>query len=179
MQSYNFKNIPKKLAQRQQLRQCFFLSKPYFLRTFKEASGTKQTRMHEIDSKVKILLAQRYGQQFVQSDQSLLRCSKLIHNHIICKQYAVYVYDLEHVEEIPLFFQILYIFKFNQQWMFIVEFLNTDGFSTKLWSYKLSSYGRLGIVLPNDLKYFHKGLDLYEIDNLHVVNLTSRLTKKN
>ncbi|CAF1964375.1 unnamed protein product [Rotaria magnacalcarata] len=179
MQSYNFKNIPKKLAQRQQLRQCFFLSKPYFLRTFKEASGTKQTRMHEIDSKVKILLAQRYGQQFVQSDQSLLRCSKLIHNHIIYKQYAVYVYDLEHVEEIPLFFQILYIFKFNQQWMFIVEFLNTDGFSTKLWSYKLSSYGRLGIVLPNDLKYFHKGLDLYEIDNLHVVNLTSRLTKKN
>ncbi|CAF3332365.1 unnamed protein product [Rotaria sp. Silwood2] len=178
MQSYNFNNIPKTLAQRQQLRQCLLLSKSYFLKEREEVSGAKQTRMYEIDSKVKIFLAQQYGQQLVQSDQSLLRCSQLIYNHIIDKQYAVYVYDLEHVKEIPFFFQILYIFKVKQQWIFIVDFLNTDGFSTKLWSYKVSSHGRLGIVLPNDLKYFHKGLHIYEIDYLRVVNLTSRLTKK-
>ncbi|CAF1328031.1 unnamed protein product [Rotaria sordida] len=121
----------------------------------------------------------RFGQQLAQFDQTLLRFSELIYNHIIYKQYAVYVYDLQHVEDIPLFFQIHYIFKYNQQWIFIVDFLNTDGFSTKLWSYKVSSCDRLGIVSPNDLKYFHKGLDLYEVDQLHLVNLTSRLTKQN
>ncbi|CAF4295728.1 unnamed protein product, partial [Rotaria sp. Silwood2] len=59
-----------------------------------------------------------------------------------------------------------------------LDLLNTDGFSTKIWSHKVSSYGRLEIVSPNDLKYYHKGLDLCKVDHLHVVNLTSRLTKE-
>lgn len=89
------------------------------------------------------------------------------------------MYDLEHVEEIPKFFQILYILKLNEQWTFVVDFLNTDGFISKLWSYKVSSYDHLGIISPNDLKYFHKGVDLYEVNNLLIVNLSSRLTKAN
>ncbi|CAF1069406.1 unnamed protein product [Rotaria sordida] len=179
LQSNNFKNIPKTLAQRQQLRQCLLLSNCQFLKTSEEARGVKQIHMHQIDFKIRTLLIQRFGQQLAQFDQTLLRFSELIYNHIIYKQYAVYVYDLQHVEDIPLFFRIHYIFKYNQQWIFIVDFLNTDGFSTKLWSYKVSSCDRLGIVSPNDLKYFHKGLDLYEVDHLHLVNLTSRLTKQN
>jgi hypothetical protein len=179
IQSHNFKNIPKTLAQRQQLRQCFLLSKCQFLKAFDEASGNKIIHIYEIDSKIKVLLTHRYGQQLFQSDQTFLQCSQLIHNHIIYKQHAVYVYDLEHVEEIPSFFQIVHILKLNQQWIFIVDFLNTDGFSTKLWSYKVSSYDRLEIISPNDLKYYHKGLDLYKVDHLDVVNLTSRLTKEN
>ena len=39
LQSYNFKNIPKKLAKRYQLRQCFLLSKEKSLRTFDEDHG--------------------------------------------------------------------------------------------------------------------------------------------
>ncbi|CAF3338490.1 unnamed protein product [Rotaria sp. Silwood2] len=161
MQSYNFKNIPKTLAQRQQLRQCFLMSKCRFLKSYQEASGNKIIYMHEIDSKVKVLLNHRYGSQFIQS-QTLLQCSQLIHNHVIYKQHAVYVYDLEHVEEIPVFFQIIHILKLNQEWIFVVDLLNTDGFSTKLWSYRVSSYDRLDIVSPNNIKYYHKGLDLYK-----------------
>jgi hypothetical protein len=134
--------------------------------------------LHEIDSKAKGLLNQLYGQQLIQSDETLFHCSQLIHNYISYRQYAVYVYDLEHVEEIPLFFQILHMFKLNEEWVFIVDFLNTDGFSTKLWSYKVSSYDRLELISSNDLKYYQKGLDLYEVDHLHVVNLTTRLTKE-
>ncbi|CAF1568016.1 unnamed protein product [Rotaria sordida] len=178
MQSYNFKNIPKTLAQRQQLRQCFLLSNCQFLKAFEEASGNKIIHMYEIDSKIKVLLTRRYGQQFIQS-QTLFQCSQLIHNHVIYKQHAVYVYDLEHVEEIPLFFQIVHILQLNQEWIVVVDLLNTDGFSTKLWSYRVSSYDRLDIVSPNNLKYYHKGLDLYKVDHFHVVNLTSRLTKAN
>jgi hypothetical protein len=178
IQSYNFKNIPKTLAQRQQLRQCFLLSKCQFLRIVDESRGNKMIHMHEIDSKVKLLLSQRYGHDLVQSDQTFIQCSQLIYNHIIYKQHAVYVYDVEYVEEIPLFIQILHIFKVNQQWIFIVDILNTDGFNTKLWSYKVSSSNRLNIISPHDLIYYHKGLDIYNVDHLHVVNLTSRLTKK-
>lgn len=63
--------------------------------------------------------------------------------------------------------------------MFVVDLLNTDGFSTKLWSYKVSSYDRFDLVSPNSLKYYHKGLDLYKVDRYHVVNMTSRITKEN
>jgi hypothetical protein len=179
MQSYNFKNIPKTLAKRQQLRQCFLLSKQKFLRTFDEASSGQIVHMYQMESKIQNLLNQRYGQQLIDSDQTLFQYSQLIHNHIIYKQYAVYVYDLAHVEEIPLFFQIIHILKLNHHWIFIVDFLNTEGFITKLWSYKVSSSDRLQIISPNDLKYYHKGVDLYKVDHVHVVNLTSRLTKEN
>lgn len=178
MQSYNFKNIPKTLAHRQQLRQCFLMTKCQFLKAFQEPSGNKIIYLHEIDSKVKVLLNNRYGSQFIES-QTLFQCSQLVHDHIVYKQNAVYVYDLEHVEEIPNFFQIIHILKLNQEWIFVVDFLNTEGFSTKLWSYKVSSYDRFDLVSPNNLKYYHKGLDLYKVDNCHVVNLTSRLTKEN
>ncbi|CAM4786483.1 unnamed protein product [Rotaria magnacalcarata] len=178
MQSYNFKNIPKTLAKRQQLRQCFLLSQHKFLNAFDEASGSQVVYFYQMESKIKNLLKQRYGQQLLNSDITLFQYSQLIHNHIIYKQHALYVYDLAHVEEIPLFFQIIHIFKLNQNWIFIVDFLNTEGFITKLWSYKVSSSDRLEIISPNDLKYYHKGIDLYKIDHAHVVNLTSRLTKE-
>ena len=154
------------------------MSKCRFLKSYQEASGNKIIYMHEIDSKVKVLLNHRYGSQFIQS-QTLFQCSQLIHNHIIYKQHAVYVYDLEDVEEIPVFFQIIHILKLYQELIFVVDLLNTDGFSTKLWSYRVSSYDRLDIVSPNNLKYYHKGLDLHKVDHFHVVNLTSGLTKAN
>jgi hypothetical protein len=179
MQSYNFKNISKTLAKRQQLRQCFLLSKQKFLRTFDEGSSGQMVHMYQMESKTKILLNQRYGQQLLDSGQTLFQYSQLIHNHIIYKQHAVYVYDLAYVEEIPLFFQIIHILKLNDHWIFIVDLLNTEGFITKLWSYKVSSSDRLQIVSPNDLKYYHKGLDMYKVDHIHVVNLISRLTKEN
>ncbi|CAF3937425.1 unnamed protein product [Rotaria sp. Silwood1] len=179
MQSYNFKNIPKTRAKRYQLRQCFLLSKEKFLRTFDEGSGGRMVYMNQIESKIKNLLNRRYGQQVTDSNQALMQYSQLIHNHIIYKQNAVYVYDLAHVEEIPLFFQIIYILKLNHQWLFIVDFLNTESFISKLWSYKVSSSGRLEIISPFDLQFYHKGLDLYEVNHIHVVNLASRLTKEN
>ena len=128
MQSYNFKNIPKTLAKRYQLRQCFLLSKEKFLRTFDEGHGGRILYINQIELKIKNLLNQRYGQQLTDSNQALMQYSQLIHNHIICKQNAVYVYDLAHVEGIPLFFQIIYILKLNYQWLFISDFVNTEGF---------------------------------------------------
>ncbi|CAF4049719.1 unnamed protein product [Adineta steineri] len=101
IQSYNFKNIPKTLAQRQQLRQCFSLSKCQFLKIVNESRGNKIIHMHEIDSKVKLLLNQRYGLDFVQSDQTFIQCCQLIYNHIIYKQHAVYVYDVEYALSTP------------------------------------------------------------------------------
>ena len=164
-------------AQRQQLRQYFLMSKCQFLKSYQGARDNKIIYKHEIDFKVTLLLNHRCGAQSIQS-QTLSQCSQLTHNHVVYKQHAVYVYDLAHVEEIPIFFQIIHILKLNQEWIFVVD-LNTDGFSTKLWSYKVSSYDRLDIVSPNDLKYYHKELDLYKVDRCHIVNLTSRLTKAN
>ena len=135
--------------------------------------------MNQIELKIKKLLNQRYGQQLTDSNQALMQYSQLIYNHIIYKQNALYVYDLAHDEEIPLFFQIIYILKLNHQWSFTCNFLNTEGFISKLWSYKVSSSGRLKIISPFDVKFYHKGLDLYEVNHIHVVNLTSRLTKEN
>ncbi|CAF2034024.1 unnamed protein product [Rotaria magnacalcarata] len=179
LRSGNFKNIPKTLAQRQQLRQCLLLSQDHFLKRYEQASGVKRIKMNEIESKIKSLFIKKFEQSINQFDESLLQCSQLIQNHIIYKQNAVYVYDLEHAEEIPKFIQLVYILKLNEQWIFIVNFLNTDGFVSKLWSYQVSSHDCFGIILPNDLKYFHKGLDLYQVNNLHFVNLSSRLTKAN
>lgn len=177
MQSYNFKNVPKTLAKRQQLRQCLLLSKQKILRIFNEGSGGQIVHMHQIESKIKSLLNQRFEQQLTYSAQTLFQYSQLIHNHIRYKRHAVYVYDLEHVEEIPLFFQIIYILKLNHEWLFIVDYLNTESFISNLWSYKVSSCNRLQIISPDGLHFYHKGLDLYKVDNINVVNLTSRLTK--
>ena len=85
LKSGNFKNIPKTLAQRQQLRQCLLLSQDHFLKRYEQASGVKRIKMNEIESRVKSLFIQKFRQSINQFDESLLQCSQLIHNHIIYK----------------------------------------------------------------------------------------------
>ena len=70
LKSGNFKNIPKTLAQRQQLHQCLLLSQDDFLKRYEQTSGVKRIKMNEIESRVKSLFIQKFKQSINQFDES-------------------------------------------------------------------------------------------------------------
>lgn len=55
LQGYNYKNVPKTLAQRQQLRQCLLLSNSCSVKTFEHARSIKPINMNALESQVKAL----------------------------------------------------------------------------------------------------------------------------
>ncbi|CAF0953336.1 unnamed protein product [Didymodactylos carnosus] len=159
----NFKNMPKTLAQRHQLRHCLLLSQCQFLKSYNHVSGVKKIEIHQLSQAVKTLLGEKYGLQLQLSVEQMQQCSKLNYNHLLYQQATIYVHNLLHVEETPVFFQIVHILKINQQWTLVVDQLITIGYDENLCCYELKSDNLFTTVLPQELKYYHKGLDLYEI----------------
>ncbi|CAF4483280.1 unnamed protein product, partial [Didymodactylos carnosus] len=168
----NFKNMPKTLAQRHQLRHCLLLSHCQFLKSYNHVSGVKKIEIHQLSQAVKTLLGGKYGLQLQLSVEQMQQCSKLNYNHLLYQLATIYVHNLLHVEETPAFFQIVHILKINQQWTLVVDQLITIGYDENLCYYELKSDNLFTTVLPQELKYYHKGLDLYEISGRFFLSLS-------
>ena len=67
--------------------------------------------------------------------------------------------------EQPIFAQIIFILKMSEKWWLLVDLLDTVAYSDKLCAWKIQSVDRYSIVDPNEMTYFHKGLDVYVVDN--------------
>ncbi|CAF0944648.1 unnamed protein product [Didymodactylos carnosus] len=161
LRAKNFKNPPKMLATRYQLKQCLLLSKCNFLKNHEVGSGLKIINIQELNSVVRRILLNASGIDLLEKE--LLQCTSLYYDHVWYKQAAAYVYQLAHVEEIPLFFQIAYIIKIQKKWMLIVDQLVTKQYDNSLCCWQLESHDSLELISPTDLEYYHKGLDIYEV----------------
>ncbi|CAF1267560.1 unnamed protein product [Didymodactylos carnosus] len=156
LRSNNFKNMPKTLAQRHQLRNCLFLWNTQSLKEYAELRGIKLIQLHRLSQTVQNALIEKYGRQQIEQMSQLQECSSFTHKHILYKQAAVYVHNLLHVEEIPIFFQIIHILKIHNQWIFLIDQFLTERYDKHLCSYKLTSNDLFTIVSPQNLTYYHK-----------------------
>ncbi|CAF1390626.1 unnamed protein product [Didymodactylos carnosus] len=173
----NFKNISKTLSTRNQYKHCLLLSKCKFLKLYNETSCVKQTKLSNCDGDVKQLLYEKFDIECLSSSRRILECQVLIHNHVAYKQNSVMVYDVIHEEDTPLFLRIHHIFKINTNWVLIIEYLTTELFDCHLSAYELTATGILKAISPNDIEYYHKPLDIYLVNGVSFVSLSSRVTK--
>jgi hypothetical protein len=173
----NYKNIAFTLATRYQLKQCLLLAKPIFYDDSVRASGLKKTKTLYFSARLVNFLNVHFGQIDVERD--LFECTLLSCNHMGYHQSSVYVIELECPEERPVFVQIMRIVRAQTNWMLLVDRLRTKCYNDDLCAWQIETVEDFSLLDPLQLRYFHKGLDVYEINGSSYVCLTSRLTKWN
>lgn len=172
--SNNFKNIPKMLATRYSLKQCLKLSRLLFFKTSDFVVGIKKTRVNVFNNEMKYILRTHFGS--IDIETNLIQCSTLYHQNIEYRQSAVYIVDLTSITEQPVFVQIISILKTNEKWWLLVDLLETSTYDENLFAWEIKSIDRYNILDPSCLKYYYKGLDIYELNNSTFVTFTARLT---
>ncbi|CAM4926220.1 unnamed protein product [Rotaria socialis] len=108
---------------------------------------------------------------------TIMEYQRLQFDHVMFIRGSVFVNNLVEEEEIPSFLYMIFILKFADDWLLIVEQLNTVAFNESYWSYEVEHTHLLSINLPNELIHLlPKGLDIYELNEKSYVNIFSRLT---
>lgn len=174
MRSNNFKNVPKTLATRYCLKQHFKSDYLYQLEGFSYPVSMKKARTTCFSMAMKKLLVNELGWNEV--DEYVLHCLRLVCDTSEFCRSAVYVIDLLPFNEQPVFAQIVFIVKVNEKWWLLVDLLDTVAYSEEYFAWEIKSIDRYSIIDPYRLKYYYKGLDIYEVNHSSFVSLIARLT---
>ena len=174
IRSNNFKNIPKMLATRFAFKQAFRLSRSYLPEDLCYAGTIRRVRSQSLDKQIKQLLLDQFGN--VDFDQDLVECRKLFHRSIEYRCSAIYIIGVTDVNDQPVFGQIINIVRKQEKWWIIMDLLRTVEYDETLFAWNLKSIEKFSIVDPCELRYHHKGLDFYALDNFTYVSFSTRLT---
>jgi hypothetical protein len=170
----NYKNVARTLSTRHQLKQQLLFSKPIFVNNVDVISGLKMVKEFHLDNRVKAILNAHFGPMNFAKD--LFECSTLWHDQIEYHQSSVYVAELQGIEERPIFAQVVRIVRAQCKWLLLVDRLITKSYHDDLCAWEIESIEDFSLVDPHEMKYFHKGLDVYEINRSSFVSLMKRLT---
>jgi hypothetical protein len=174
MRTSNFKNVPKTLATHYCLKQYFKFDYLCQLKDLIYPVGIKKTRTTCFNMAMEKLLMNDLGWNEI--DEYIILCHRLVCDTIEYCRSAVYVVDLIHFNEQPVFAQIVFIIKVNEKWWLLVDLLNTIAYNEDLFAWEIKSIDRYSIINPCQLKYYYKGLDIYQVNNSSFVSFTARLT---
>ena len=174
LRSSNFKNVAKMLVTRYSLKQAFKLSRLSHIRDLHYAVGIANIQRTSFTTQIKNILISHFGH--INLEKDLIKCNKLFHDNVEYCRSSVHVLDLRNPDEQPIFVQIIYILKNNEKWWLLVDTLETIGYDESLCSWEVKSMDRLSLMDPYHMKYYYKGLDIYELNNSSFVSFTARLT---
>ena len=173
----NYKNIAQTLATRYQLKQCLFFAKSILYNNEENASGFKRVKEYSFNERSKALLLAHFGSIDIEKD--LFECVTLWHDRIEYHQSSIYVAKLEGIEERPLFVQVIRIVRSKIKWMLLIDQLRTKCYNDDLCAWEMETIGDFSLIDPQQLSYFHKGLDIYDVNRSSYVCLNSRLANWN
>jgi hypothetical protein len=175
IRSNNFKNVGKTLATRYTLKQAYKLSRLNHFRTSNYAVRIQKIEGTEFTEPMKQLLFKHFGN--IHFKKELVQCNKLFYENIEYCQYGVYIIGLSDVTEQPIFGQIIRILKTEEKWWLVLDMLKIVGYDENLFAWEIKSIDKYIIADPHDLKFYYKGLDVYELNNASFVTFTTRLTR--
>ncbi|CAF3951307.1 unnamed protein product [Rotaria sp. Silwood1] len=173
--SLNFKNPLLTMSKRHQLRKCL-------LNKLESSRFSASITVHSFKSteffKFSIPI-QRLLHKDVSQTDSIYESLSIYYHDINIKQRSVFVHDLVHTEEIPIFCQIHHLLKIKDKWFAVAEKLHTNSFNENLWAYEVEYTGKLvKIEIEHCLDLFAHCLDIYAVQQTYYINILTRLTKR-
>ncbi|CAF1362987.1 unnamed protein product [Adineta steineri] len=163
IKSNNFKNVPKMLATRYSLKQIYKLSRLPHLRMSNYAVRIQKIEISAFNKQMKELLLNHFGD--INLNKDIVQCSKLCYDNIEYCRFTVLIIGLLDINEQPIFGQIIRILKTNEKWWLLVDVLTTVGYDENLFAWEIKSTDHYVMLDPHNLKYYYKGLDVYEVNN--------------
>jgi hypothetical protein len=174
LRSNNYKNMPKMLATRYRLKQAFSSFRMTQLFHGDQAIKIQKIKNNMFNNEMKYVIINHFGN--IDMSKDLLQCYKFRHENIEYCRSSVYIVSLMNVTEAPQFAQVINIIKLTHKWWLLVDILTTVGYDDKLCAWEIKSMDKFVILDPSSMKYYHKALDIYEVDNSTFVTFTARLT---
>ena len=174
LKSNNYKNLLKMLATRYRLKQIHSSSSMIHLKNFDEAIKLQKVDKNCFNNLMKETLIKHFGN--VDFAKDLHQCSKFYHKNVEYHRSGVYIIDLVDTNKTPRFVQIVRILRMNIKWWLLVDMLQTICYDEKLYAWEIRSVDSFSVLDPYCLKYYYKGLDVYELNNSSFISFTARLT---
>ena len=173
--SLNFKNPLFTMSKRHQLRQCL-LNK---LETSRFSPSVTVYSFRSVEFFKFSIPIQCFLKKYINETDLIYESLSIYYHDLNIKKKSVFVYDLVHTEEIPVFCQIHHLLKINEKWFAIAEKLHTNTFSEKLWAYDVEYTGTLiKIDVEHCLKLNPHCLDIYIVEESYYINMLTHLTKR-
>ncbi|CAF5051827.1 unnamed protein product, partial [Rotaria magnacalcarata] len=104
LRSNNFKNVPKMLASRYQMKQSYRLSRMALFKTFDQAIGIKNVKNNHFNNQLKQILIDHFG--IIDIAKDLIQCNKYYHENVEYYRFGVYVVDFLNNNEAPGFIHV-------------------------------------------------------------------------
>lgn len=174
IRSNNFKNVPKMLATRFAFKQAYRLLRPCLPGDVCSAVAIRRLRNQSLTEQMKQLLSEQLGS--VNFNQDLIECRKLFYQNIEYCRSAVHILGIADGDDRPIFGQVACIVRKKEKWWLIVDVLETVRYDEDYFAWELKSNDNIVLFDPSQMRYYHKGLDLYEVNNSTYVSFTTRLT---
>jgi hypothetical protein len=173
LRSNNFKNIPKMLATRFAFKQAFRLLRSCTPEDVCYAVSIRRLRSQSLNKQIKQVLSDQLGDDL---NQDLIECKRLFYQNIEYFRSAIYIFGVADRDDQPIFGQVTCIVKKKEKWWLVVDLLETVRYDEDLFAWELKTNEDFSLFDPCQLKYYHKGLDYYELNNSTYVSFTTRLT---
>ena len=161
----NFRNIAKTLAFRHQMKLCYILNSTNLLKESEIVSGSRSVPLRSVTYQVKLqlALASDITAEQTDPDEKIWKARSL---HVNKRSYSILdVLMLDLIEdEYPVFFRILNIIKFRQNWVLIGTCLAVTKYNSHLCSYMVRDMRTLIAVHPGQ-EIDNQRLDLYTLEN--------------
>ncbi|CAF1430455.1 unnamed protein product [Adineta steineri] len=162
------------LVTRYHLKQCLTFDHLTRLQSSQYPVGMRKVRKNCFDIQMKDILLKHFNH--IDFDTDLYQWNILVHNNVEYRRCGVYVVDLKPSHEQPIFAQVIMIIKKKEKWWLLADILNTICCDENLSAWQIQSTTRYSLIDSNDLTYYHKGLDIYIVNNLSFISFISRLT---
>lgn len=174
IRSNNYKNVAQSLATRYQLKQCIISTKSKLYNSEQRVVGVKKLKEFQITDRAKDIFKGYFGLYYIEN--KIFECKLLWSNHVEYHQSCIYVVGLDEIDERPYFAQVIRIVHAQKGWLLLMDRLKTVSYSDLLCAWKIETNEDLFLIEPQQLKYYHKGLDIYHVNGFSYVSLISKLT---
>lgn len=154
-------NIAASLSKRHQFKQCWEFSSESMLSDYEKVTGTSiRTQVTSLPRELQNTLKSHKSCQAIDfAGKTLQRV-----NNVKYSTKDVFVIDVVHTEEVPLFFQVKYVFSVDTLWILCGKLLLPQSFDSHFHAFRVSNDKDWFCVMPAE-ELDQQALDLYVVDD--------------
>lgn len=159
-------NIAASLSKRHQFKQCWEFSSESMLSDYEKVTGTSiRTPFTSLPRELQNTLKSHKSCQAIDfAGKTLQRVKEVCVNNVKYSTKDVFVIDVVHTEEVPLFFQVKYVFNVDTLWILCGKLLLPQSFDSHFHAFRVSYDKDWFCVMPGE-ELDHQALDLYVVDD--------------
>lgn len=148
-QLHNFKNVAYSLVKRHQMRLCWKLTASNSVESQPCAQNCSSIPFHELTKSVRWSLLHHCHLQDsdISEDETVLSCCMMKMNGVQYSKQDLFILELLHVEEIPVFFEVLKILCFHSKWLLCGDIYHSIAFDKLLHAFVVEKNSLLLLLL--------------------------------